>query len=64
MKHLDDWRGDLMTKLRAIVNKSDASLKEDRKWGTPVWTSNGNAVGIGAVKESVRVNFFKTGKPA
>ena len=56
---LSDWRGDLMTKLRAIINQADAGLQEGWKWGTPVWTSNGNVVAIGAFKESVKLNFFK-----
>ena len=56
---LKDWRGDLMTKLRKIINQSDPSLKEEWKWGTPVWASNGNVVAIGAFKESVKLNFFK-----
>lgn len=56
---LADWRGDLMQRLRSIINKSDPSLKEDWKWGTPVWASNGNVVAIGAFKDSVKLNFFK-----
>jgi hypothetical protein len=56
---LSDWRGDLMKQLRAIINKSDPSLKEDWKWGTPVWTSKGNVCAIGAFKDGVKLNFFK-----
>jgi hypothetical protein len=54
-----DWRGDLMTRLRAIINQADPSLKEDWKWDIPVWTSGGNVCAIGAFKESVKLNFFK-----
>lgn len=56
---LTDWRGDLMKRLRAIINKATPGVKEDWKWGTPVWTSNGNVVAIGAFKDSVKLNFFK-----
>lgn len=56
---LKDWRGDLMTQLRRLINKADPSLKEDWKWGTPTWTSNGNVCAIGAFKETVKLNFFK-----
>ena len=56
---LGDWRGELMTKLRATINQADPSLKEEWKWGTAVWTSKGNVVGMGAFKEGVKLNFFK-----
>lgn len=54
-----DWRGDLMKKLRTSINKAAPSLKEDWKWGTPVWALHGNVCAIGAFKESVKLNFFK-----
>lgn len=54
-----DWRGDVMKRLRTIINKADTSLKEDWKWETPVWTSHGNVCAIGAFKGSVKLNFFK-----
>jgi hypothetical protein len=56
---LPDWRGKTMAHLREIINKSDPNLKEDWKWGTPVWTHKGNVVSLGAFKEHVKINFFK-----
>jgi hypothetical protein len=56
---LGDWRGELMARLRAIINGADPNLNEEWKWGTAVWTSNGNVVGMGAFKEGVKLNFFK-----
>jgi hypothetical protein len=56
---LTDWRGDLMARLRRIINQAEPGLKEDWKWGTPVWTSKGNVCAIGAFKDSVKLNFFK-----
>ena len=56
---LPDWRGRRMAELRKIINEADANLKEDWKWGTPVWTSNGNVISLGAFKEHVKINFFK-----
>jgi hypothetical protein len=56
---LKDWRGALMTRLRAVINKADPRLTEDWKWDTPVWTHNGNVLAVGAFKDSVKVNFFK-----
>src|SRR4030081_1629572 len=56
---LGDWRGDLMTSLRALINEADPRLQEDWKWDIPIWTSGGNVCAIGAFKESVKLNFFK-----
>jgi hypothetical protein len=59
IEDLPDWRGQRMAELRSLINKSDPNLKEDWKWGTPVWTHNGNVVSLGAFKEHVKINFFK-----
>jgi hypothetical protein len=56
---LKDWRGDLVARLRKLINEAEPSLKEDWKWGVPVWTSNGNVCAVGVVKDGVKVNFFK-----
>src|SRR5574341_2352433 len=56
---LADWRGQRMADLRRLINEASPSLKEDWKWGTPVWTGKGNVVSLGAFKERVKVNFFK-----
>ncbi|SRR6266508_5869312 len=56
---LPDWRGQTMARLRHLINESDPNLKEDWKWGTPVWTNKGNVVALGAFKEHVKINFFE-----
>ena len=56
---LPDWRGQRMTAVRKLINEADPNLQEDWKWGTPVWTNNGNVVSLGAFKEHVKINFFK-----
>ena len=57
--NLPDWRGQRMAQLRKLINEADPNLKEDWKWDTPVWTSNGNVISLGAFKEHVKINFFK-----
>ena len=47
-----------MARLRALINKAEPRLREEWKWGTPVWSYKGNVCAIGAFKESVKVNFF------
>src|SRR5437899_7525388 len=56
---LSDWRGQTMAHLRKLIHEADPNLNERWKWGTPVWTHNGNVVALGAFKEHVKVNFFK-----
>jgi hypothetical protein len=59
---LPDWRGDLIARLRSIINKADSNLVEDWKYGIPVWRSNGNVVALGAFKDHVKINFFNGAK--
>ena len=59
IKSLGDWRGESMAKLRAIITSADSSLVEEWKWDTAVFTSNGNVVALGAMKEGIKINFFK-----
>lgn len=56
---LADWRGEMLAKLRKVITGADPSLTEEWKWETPVFSSNGNVVAIGAFKESLKINFFK-----
>jgi hypothetical protein len=56
---LPDWRGQTMAHLRRIINEADPNLKEDWKWGTPVWTDKGNVLALGAFKDHLKINFFK-----
>ena len=56
---LKGWRGEMMTKLRKIINSADPGIKEDWKWETAVWVHSGNVCSIGAFKDHVKLNFFK-----
>ena len=56
---LAGWRGDLISRLRALIKEAEPALEEDWKWDTPVWSSNGNVCAVGAFKDSVKINFFK-----
>jgi hypothetical protein len=56
---LADWRGELMARLRRLVLEADSTLVEEWKWGTPVWSHNGNVVAAGTFKDHVKLNFFK-----
>ena len=56
---LPGWRGDLMARLRTVINAAHPALLEDWKWDTAVWASNGNVCAIGAFTDHVKLNFFK-----
>jgi hypothetical protein len=56
---LPDWRGQLLTRIRKLINESDPNLKEDWKWETAVWTQNGLVCAMSSFKNHVKINFFK-----
>jgi hypothetical protein len=56
---LTDWRGKLLVRLRKLVLSADPGIAEEWKWGTPVWSHNGNVVAVAAFKDHVKVNFFR-----
>jgi hypothetical protein len=59
IQSLGDWRGEMMARLRKVITSADPSLAEEWKWETPVFSSNGNVVALGAFKEGLKINFFK-----
>ena len=53
-----DWRGKRLGQLRKLIGAAAPELKEDWKWGVPVWTHNGLVCSVGAFKDYVKLNFF------
>lgn len=66
IKALDDWRGEALSRLRALIKQAAAQVVEEVKWrkpsnpaGVPVWSHDG-IVCIGeALKNAVRLTFPK-----
>lgn len=56
---LKDWRGELFTKLRKLINAADPSSTEEFKWGTAVWANNGMICAVGSFKDHLKINFFQ-----
>lgn len=56
---LADWRGTMLARLRQLILDANPAMVEEWKWGTPVWSHNGNVVAAGAFKDHVKLNFFK-----
>ncbi len=56
---LPDWRGKRLSELRKVLHELDPQIVEEWKWGTAVWSHNGNVVAFAAFKDYVKLNFFK-----
>jgi hypothetical protein len=57
---LDDWRGKLLARLRAIVKSADPEVVETWKWrGVPVWEHDGILCTGETYKSVVKMTFAK-----
>ncbi len=56
---LADWRGKSLARLRKLILAADPAIVEEWKWGTPVWSHQGNVVAVGIFQDHVKINFFK-----
>jgi hypothetical protein len=62
---LDDWRGELLARLRALIKQADPDVVEEWKWvkptsgGTPVWSHDGGICTGEVYKNKVKLTFFK-----
>jgi len=60
IKELDDWRGKMLSRLRAIVKKADPDVVEEWKWrGVPVWSHDGLICTGETYKNVVKMTFAK-----
>ena len=59
IRDLNDWRGEMLTRLRTLLLEAAPELVEEWKWDTPVWSHKGNVVAVGVFKDHVKLNFFK-----
>src|SRR5271166_1134043 len=55
---LDDWRGQMMTNLRKIIQNADPDIVEELKWkGTPVFSHDGVVCLFKPFKDKVKLTF-------
>ena len=60
IQELDDWRGEKLARLRALVKQADPEAVEEWKWrGTPVWSHDGMICTGETYKSVVKVTFAK-----
>lgn len=57
---LDDWRGETLGKIRALIKQADPDVVEEWKWrGVPVWENNGIICTGETYKDCVKTTFAK-----
>ncbi len=60
IRKLEDWRGEMLAKVRAIIREADPEIVEEWKWmGTPVWSHGGIVCTGESYKKVVKMTFAK-----
>ena len=60
IEELGDWRGKLLSQLRALIKQADPEVVEEWKWrGVPVWSHDGIICTGETYKSIVKMTFFK-----
>ena len=56
---LSDWRGQMLSRLRTLINEADPAVVEEWKWGVPVWSHDGLICTGESYKSVVKLTFAK-----
>jgi hypothetical protein len=66
IKMSGDWRGETLSRLRALIKQADPDAVEEVKWkkpsrpeGVPVWSNDGMLCFADTLKSAVRLTFPK-----
>jgi hypothetical protein len=66
MAEKDDWRGETLSRLRALIKEADPEVVEEAKWkkssqpeGVPVWSHDGMICTGETYKSVVKLTFAK-----
>jgi hypothetical protein len=59
ISELQDWRGELLAKLRSVILSADRGITEEWKWNTPVWSCLGIICTGETYKKIVKLTFPK-----
>jgi len=59
IKELEDWRGEMLGRLRALVKEADPEIVEEWKWEVPVWSHDGLICTGEVYKKVVKMTFAK-----
>jgi len=56
---LGDWRGEMLARLRALIQQAVPGVTEEWKWSTPVWSHHGIVCTGETYKKAVKMTFAK-----
>ena len=59
IKELGDWRGKMLSRLRALIKEADPEVVEEWKWAVPVWSHDGLICTGETYKTIVKMTFAK-----
>ena len=60
IRELDDWRGELLGRIRQLIREADPEVVEEWKWrGVPVWSHAGIICTGETYKDVVKMTFAK-----
>ena len=66
IKSLNDWRGDMLARIRTLIKHADPDVVEEMKWkkpsnpaGVPVWSHDGIVCTGETYKNVVKLTFAK-----
>jgi hypothetical protein len=60
IRELDDWRGEMLAHVRALIQQADPDVVEEWKWrGVPVWSDGGIICTGETYKSVVKLTFAK-----
>lgn len=60
ISELDDWRGEMLGRVRALIHQAVPDVVEEIKWrGVPVWSHHGILCTGETYKKAVKLTFAK-----
>jgi hypothetical protein len=59
IQELADWRGQMLSQLRALIKQADPEVVEEWKWEIPVWSHDGILCTGETYKKVVKLTFAK-----
>ncbi len=59
IQELGDWRGEMLSRIRALIKQADPDVVEEWKWATPVWSHEGLICTGESYKSVVKMTFAR-----
>ncbi len=59
IEELEDWRGEMLSQLRALITAADPGIVEEWKWDVPVWSRDGIICTGESYKKVVKLTFAR-----